>query len=144
MRAGGQLRSGGVVTAACAPKETGSDSYLTLFSKRPSPPEKGSPIPSPGGPSRFLEEGMRILLAIALLFGTAAPAGAAETALGTIETRDHTVRILAGAPPRYTVLDRKGREIGRGMTLAEIARRLPDVHRTLTRGLAGTQDARLR
>ncbi len=87
---------------------------------------------------------MRVLLVMALLFGAAAPAGAEETALGTIETRDHTVRILAGAPPRYTVLDRAGREIARGMTLAEIVHRLPDVHHTLTQGLAGTQDARLR
>jgi hypothetical protein len=87
---------------------------------------------------------MRVLLAVVLLFATAAPAVARDKELGTIETRNHTVRIAAGEQPRYTVVDRAGREIARGATLEEISRRLPAVHRTLKRGLAGAQDARLR
>jgi hypothetical protein len=82
-----------------------------------------------------------VLLAIAL---PAAPALAGETAIGTIRSRHHEVRILAGAPPRYTVTDREGRLLAERVTRAELARRFPEVGRAIEKGLAGVQDAALR
>lgn len=82
------------------------------------------------------------LAAATLLLAPAARAG--DAAIGTLRTRDHDVRIIAGAPPRYTVTDHEGRVIAENATRDEIARRLPDIHRALEKGLAGAQDARLR
>ena len=84
-----------------------------------------------------------LLLMLVLLLG-AAPALAGDVEIGTLRTRAHVVRIIAGEPPRYTVTDRDGRVIAENATRAEIARSLPEVHRALEKGLAGTQDARLR
>ena len=83
----------------------------------------------------------RLAAAVLLL---APAAWADEPAIGTLRTRDHDVRIIAGEPPRYTVTDRQGNVVADSVTRDEIARRLPEVHRALEKGIAGAQDARLR
>jgi len=87
---------------------------------------------------------MKTLLVLFLGASLAAPALAGDLAIGTLRTRDHEVRIVPGDPPRYTVTDRRSRVLVREATLDEIARRFPDLHRALTRGVAGAQDATLR
>ena len=84
------------------------------------------------------------MLVFLICLGWAVPAATGEVSIGTLRTRDHDVRISAGDPPRYTVTDRHGRVLMRGATIEQVARRFPDVHRALKRGLAGREDATLR
>ena len=83
-------------------------------------------------------------LGLGLVLLIAESAAAHEVEVGTVRTRQHEVRIVTGNPPRYTVTDRGGRVLLERATLPEVARRYPDVHRALTRGIAGTEDATLR
>ncbi len=87
---------------------------------------------------------MRTILALFVLLTLPLPAAAGDVSIGSLQTRDHEVRIAAGDPPRYTVADRRGRVLIRDARIEEVARRFPDVHRALTRGVAGVQDAALR
>jgi hypothetical protein len=87
---------------------------------------------------------MRTILALFMCLALSMPAAAGEVSIGTLRTRDHEVRISAGDPPRYTVTDRRGRVLARDARIEEVARRFPDVHRALTRGVAGREDAMVR
>lgn len=57
--------------------------------------------------------------------------------LGRLETRDHIITVHADADQaRYTVTDKKGKNLGRNLTREQMRERFPDDYKLLHRGNA--------
>ncbi len=72
--------------------------------------------------------------------GLAGPGGEAVPSLGSLRTREATIRIEAG--PRYSVFGPDGSPVARSLSKAQFRRRLPDLFKAYENAVAG-RDSRV-